>query len=163
MGTEGEVMVYKSETAKIRDRVLEYCRGSGVDIGCGIDKIKSDTLGVDCRELEGVDVCADASGKLGMFTDQQFDYVYSSHFLEHVESPIDCLQEWNRILKEGGYLVLYLPHKDYYTEENSEHKQELTQEVVLQWLEEVGGLRVIRNEMDIGVDRYSFLIIARLN
>jgi len=103
----------------------------------------------------------DASGKLKWTGDGQFDYVYSSHFLEHLDEPVEALHEWYRILKPGGHLILYLPHKDYYTEYNPEHKQELTMGLVLAWLNEIGNFEIIKSKMDVGTDRYSFLIIAR--
>ena len=149
-----------SETAKIRERVMPYCEGTGIDLGCGSDKVRPEAIGVDLRDLPGVNVREDASGKLAWVMDEQFDYVYSSHFLEHVERPLDCLREWARILKTGGYLILYLPHKDHYTEYNPEHKQFLTMEMVFDWLDLVGGLEVKKSMMDVGPDRYSFLIIA---
>lgn len=151
-----------SETAKIRERVLEYCQGYGIDLGCGDDKLKSETIGVDLRPLPGVNFIGDATKRLNRwFLDQEFDYVYSSHFLEHLDNPIEALCEWVRILKDEGYLVLYLPHKEHYLEYNPEHKQELDQETVLAWLKSVGDFEIVVNEMDVGKDRYSFLIVAK--
>ena len=150
-----------SETAKIRDRVLKYCQGLGVDLGCGDDKITPQTFGIDIRPLALVDIVRDASGKLDCFDDGAFDYVYSSHFLEHLEKPVEALAEWIRILKMDGYLILYLPHKEYYTEYNPEHKQELDQETVLGWLAKLWRFEIVVNEMDVGENRYSFLIVAQ--
>jgi glycosyltransferase involved in cell wall biosynthesis len=149
-----------SETAKIRERVLSYCKGKGLDLGCGDDKIVLDAIGVDLRELMGVDIVGDAT-KLHMFKDNQFDYVYSSHFLEHLYNPVKALVEWNRVLKNNGYLILYLPHMDHYKEYNPEHLQELTQELVLEWLKLAGNFDTIINEMDVDENRYSFLLIVK--
>jgi len=41
-----------------------------------------------------------------------YDFVLSSHMLEHSANPILALTEWIRLLKEGGALVLLLPDKD---------------------------------------------------
>ncbi len=41
-----------------------------------------------------------------------YDVVLSSHCLEHVANPLKALSEWIRVLKNGGYLLLVLPHKD---------------------------------------------------
>ena len=41
-----------------------------------------------------------------------YDFVLSSHMLEHTANPILALTEWLRILKDNGTLVLLLPHKD---------------------------------------------------
>ena len=150
-----------SETAKIRERVIQHCEGRGIDLGCGDDKIRPEAIGVDLRNLPGVNVVGDATN-ISWADDESFDYVYSSHFLEHVEYPIECLKEWVRILKSGGHLILYLPHREHYTEYNPEHLHELTMEMVLEWVEKVGEFELLVSEMDIGSpDRYSFLIIAK--
>jgi len=44
--------------------------------------------------------------------DASYECVLASHCLEHVANPLRALKEWKRILKEGGLLVLVLPHKD---------------------------------------------------
>lgn len=41
-----------------------------------------------------------------------YDFVLSSHTLEHVANPLRALREWLRVLKEGGVLLLVIPHKD---------------------------------------------------
>lgn len=41
-----------------------------------------------------------------------YDFVLSSHTLEHVANPLLALSEWIRVLKENGLLVLVVPHKD---------------------------------------------------
>jgi hypothetical protein len=35
------------ETSSIRNEVLEYCVGNGLDLGCGEDKITPSTIGFD--------------------------------------------------------------------------------------------------------------------
>ncbi len=44
--------------------------------------------------------------------DAQYDFVLSSHVLEHTANPLRALHEWLRILKPDGTLVMLLPHKD---------------------------------------------------
>jgi SAM-dependent methyltransferase len=41
--------------------------------------------------------------------DGSFDFVLSSHMLEHSANPIRVLLEWRRLLKPGGHLLLVLP------------------------------------------------------
>jgi SAM-dependent methyltransferase len=41
------------------------------------------------------------------------DFVVANHVLEHVTSPIDALREWQRILRDGGLLMLALPDKRF--------------------------------------------------
>jgi SAM-dependent methyltransferase len=45
-------------------------------------------------------------------TSASYDFVLSSHALEHTANPILALSEWIRLLKDQGTLVLLLPHKD---------------------------------------------------
>jgi SAM-dependent methyltransferase len=41
-----------------------------------------------------------------------YDFVLSSHTLEHTANPLRVLLEWKRLLKSGGIMVLVLPHRD---------------------------------------------------
>lgn len=41
-----------------------------------------------------------------------YDCVLASHCLEHVANPFRALEEWKRVIKIGGVLLLVLPHKD---------------------------------------------------
>jgi SAM-dependent methyltransferase len=42
-----------------------------------------------------------------------YDFVLSCHSLEHVANPLKAIQEWKRVLKPSGLLVLVLPDKRY--------------------------------------------------
>lgn len=44
--------------------------------------------------------------------DDFYDFVISSHALEHTSNPLKALVEMRRVLKAGGILILVLPHKD---------------------------------------------------
>ncbi len=57
-----------------------------------------------------VDVVGDASN-LPIRTGA-LDYLFSSHVLEHCPDTIATLNEWTRVLKLEGLLVLRLPHKE---------------------------------------------------
>jgi SAM-dependent methyltransferase len=41
--------------------------------------------------------------------DASYDFILSSHMLEHSANPIRVLAEWRRVLKRGGHLLLVLP------------------------------------------------------
>ena len=47
---------------------------------------------------------------LNCISDASYDFVLSSHNLEHLANPIKALQEWQRVLKPDGALVLVLPY-----------------------------------------------------
>jgi SAM-dependent methyltransferase len=48
---------------------------------------------------------------LGELVSGAYDFVLSSHMLEHTANPILALLEWRRLLADGGTLVLLLPDK----------------------------------------------------
>jgi SAM-dependent methyltransferase len=39
-----------------------------------------------------------------------YDFLLSSHVIEHLANPLRGLHEWLRVLKASGYLILILPH-----------------------------------------------------
>jgi SAM-dependent methyltransferase len=50
---------------------------------------------------------------MGKLPSGTYDFVLSSHVLEHSANPILALSEWKRLLKDDGYLVLVLPDKKH--------------------------------------------------
>ena len=97
----------KAQARRIREGFFaKYCQGHGLDIGYGGDPVVSGVRGWDFEHgdaqlLRGID-------------DNEYDFVYSSHLLEHLPDTALSLQNWWRVLKPGGYLLLYLPHRDLY-------------------------------------------------
>ena len=53
---------------------------------------------------------------------ESYDFVLSSHVIEHIANPIKALNEWKRILKIDGILVIVIPHK----EGTFDHKRNIT-------------------------------------
>jgi predicted SAM-dependent methyltransferase len=102
-----------NEAAKVKYEVVEYTRGRGLDLGCGPFKLYSHFTGVDNGHhwgTQGADIVQDCE-TLDMFASQSCDFVFSSHLLEHIEDYKAALKEWWRVIKPGGHLILYLPHK----------------------------------------------------
>ncbi len=50
---------------------------------------------------------------MGCLNSGAYDFVLSSHVLEHVANPILALSEWKRLLANDGILVLLLPNREY--------------------------------------------------
>jgi len=46
--------------------------------------------------------------------DATFDFVHSSHCLEHLENAYDGIGNWLRVLKSGGYLIVTIPETNLY-------------------------------------------------
>jgi SAM-dependent methyltransferase len=42
-----------------------------------------------------------------------YDCLIASHCLEHIANPIKALLEWKRVLRQGGLLLLIVPHRDF--------------------------------------------------
>jgi predicted SAM-dependent methyltransferase len=142
-----------TETDNCRHRLLKYCSGKGLDIGCGDGKIKPDAIGVDMDESVPANVRMDAK-TLPNYSDNSFDFVYSSHCLEDIEDTESTLREWLRVIKPGGFLVLYMPDKDYYPNigtlgANKNHKHDFYWEDLWTIMEKIGGVELIHH------DRYS--------
>gem|GEM_PF-280156 len=55
----------------------------------------------DAQYLEGV-------------ADESFDFVHSSHCLEHLRDPHEGLSNWFRVLRPGGHLIVTVPDEDMY-------------------------------------------------
>ncbi len=52
------------------------------------------------------------AGNLTRVKDGTYDAVLSSHTLEHLANPLGALEEWARVVRPGGHLLLVLPHRD---------------------------------------------------
>lgn len=46
------------------------------------------------------------------FGDDSQDYIISSHVFEHLPNPITALREWQRVIKDGGYVFMIVPLPD---------------------------------------------------
>lgn len=46
---------------------------------------------------------------LSDLADDSYDFLLSSHCLEHVANPLAALREWRRVVRPGGHLMLLLP------------------------------------------------------
>lgn len=100
------------ETSKARSRRVregffkKYLTGKGLDIGFGGDLVVPNARGWDFEH-------GDAQYLVSL-DDEQFDFVYSSHTLEHMPNPALALKNWYRVLRKGGFLILYIPHRELY-------------------------------------------------
>lgn len=65
----------------------------------------------DGRHAPGRQYIAEATS-LSQIESGVYDFILSSHTLEHVANPLAALLEWKRVLKRGGILVLVVPHKE---------------------------------------------------
>lgn len=69
-----------------------------------------------CGEYMPVDIVA--YGDNLPIPDKSVDFVINSHVLEHFFDPIKALEEWYRVIKDGGYIFMIVPHKERMFDKN---------------------------------------------
>lgn len=121
-------------------RYQKYFSGNGIDVGCGDDSLRRyaplfplmggvkdwDLAQGDAQELPGV--AAEA-----------FDWLHSSHCLEHLRDPFTALIRWCQVVRPGGHLVVIIPDEDLYEQGvwpsrfNGDHKHTFTLAKAKSW------------------------------
>lgn len=159
-----------NEAAKIRNELIPYTAGATLDIGCGPWRAFRHFIGIDEQAQPGVQL-AMRGESLEIFADEKFDAVFSSHFLEHVVDYKAALAEWWRVIKIGGHLCLYLPHREHYPKigepgGNPDHKHDFAPEDILNAMAEVArravrGWDLMEYEVRAGGNEYSFFLVFR--
>lgn len=79
-----------------------------LNLGAGGD-IRQDTHNVDVVDLAGIDAVVDLDEYPWPWRDNQWDRVLAKHVLEHLQEPVQALQEIARIVTPGGTLELWYP------------------------------------------------------
>ncbi|MEW6101101.1 MAG: methyltransferase domain-containing protein [Candidatus Omnitrophota bacterium] len=80
-----------------------------LNLGCGNTRIPG-TVGVDREKGEAVDLVCDLNTVPYPFSGNYADEIHMYHILEHLDNPVEKLEEAHRILKNGGLLYLRVPH-----------------------------------------------------
>jgi predicted SAM-dependent methyltransferase len=139
----------RAEVDHCRSRLLKYCQGQGLDLGCGPVKIKPDAIGIDIGH-PNADMIADAR-ILKNYPDNHFDYVFSSHLLEELANTEATLKEWLRIIKDDGLIVLYQVDEEYYypigdARCNRSHVHHFTTESLWEIFKKIGGVSLVHSQ-----------------
>lgn len=90
----------------------KYMSGYGLDIG-----FKGQTKGAMpvIERATGIDLgYPDYDGKHLPFKDDSQDFVFSSHMLEHCVDDLFMIEEWHRVTKIGGHIIIIVPHQFLY-------------------------------------------------
>jgi predicted SAM-dependent methyltransferase len=156
-----------------RAMLFPYCKGLGIDVGCGSKKTHPLALGVDLtpkgqtgkygserRQISEADITT-SGDNLYMFKDSVLDYVVARHNLEHYTDPIKTLKEWKRVLKKGGTLGIVIPDDEALDtiKLDPTHKHAFTQESFKNMLNTLGGFKIIKIRPC--VPQWSFICIAK--
>lgn len=109
-----------------------YFVGAGLDVGAGEDSLSRYafmfpriTSVTDWNHVNG-----DGTDLQGVPNDH-FDFVHSSHSLEHMRFPNVALRRWLQVVKPGGYVIVTVPDFEMYEHlrwpsENGEHTHYFT-------------------------------------
>lgn len=107
--------------------------GRGIDVGCGPDPIKAEVwpkvteIFPYDKELGHRD-----AQFLPEIENDTFDFVHSSHCLEHLMDTRSSLTNWLRVVRPGGFIVCTIPEELLYesgrwpSRYNPDHKRSFT-------------------------------------
>lgn len=137
----------------IRSKALLHCRGRGLDVGSSHWPLQG------CLPIHG-------PHERDRFGQGPFDFIFSSHCLEHISTWQSELQLWCDSIRVGGQCFIYLPHPamEMWVPNGpwvgAEHVWAPEPVSLVKWINENTGLRV--EEYSCYPDAYwSFYIIAR--
>ena len=127
----------KSAKRRFNDGYFQtrYFRGDGIDIGAGSDGLGSlmnSNVFPGIQSIRHWDVQDGDAKLMNGVVDDSFDFVHSSHSLEHMTDPFEALKNWIRITKPGGYIIVTVPDEVMYEKEvwpsmyNDDHKFSFT-------------------------------------
>lgn len=131
---DGNAMRFIEPVAK------HFCRGIGLDIGSGDWPLKG-ARPIDLKR--GNDAMSLPEGI--------FDYVASSHLLEHLPDYVAAIEHWKTRIRPGGTLFLYLPHRDqkYWRPQRcKKHRHLFYPSDVADLLRDLGFIDVLHSERD---------------
>ena len=92
---EGGKALYFSEVA----RKIEGIELDSERLGLSISRNDKKNVNFSSGNLENLE-----------FEDSYFDVIYSCWVVEHLENPQKCFDEFYRVLKPGGLLILWVPN-----------------------------------------------------
>ena len=105
--------------------------GRGIDIGCGPDPVTASARRFDMEHGD--------ANEITRYVNDQFDFVYSSHCLEHMHDPRFTILDWWKLVRPGGYLFVTVPDEDLYEQGifpskfNTDHKATFTISKARSW------------------------------
>lgn len=130
------------------------CKGRGLDIGC----MKPEWAFPGSIPI---DIDFDDPYDAYNLPEGIYDYVFSSHCLEHLPNWVDALDYWTEHIVPGGHLFLYLPDRSqryWLPFHNRKHYHAFDGDIIKSYLENSGRYR---NIFVSGVDaNHSFTAFA---
>lgn len=123
----------------------QVCEGRGVDVGC----MKIEWAFPGARPI---DISFNDGYHALNLPEQNIDYIFSSHCLEHIDNWVDVMNYWYNTLRVGGVLFLYLP--DYSQEywrpwNNRKHKHIFSSTIIKDYMVSRGYKNVFNSGVDL--------------
>jgi len=163
----------------IEEKIIEHyitshfnlLKTNGLDLGCGKRRAIETAIGIDVvrgfSEPYGWYVNPEIIGNADdlPFKDETIDWIINSHLIEHFIDPVTTINEWLRVLKIGGLLVMVVPlaeHTGYIGSEGADpthfhdYSIESFKEEVIEQLEDVELVEI----KDTGIE-WSFVVVIR--
>jgi len=125
----------KSILRRVHDSrfATRYFVGKGIDVGAGSDSLaKYQSLFPLCTGIDSWDKEQGDAQTLPGVDEGQYDFLTSSHCLEHLSEPFHALLHWVKVVRRGGHLVILIPdwtlyeHESWPSQFNSDHKHAFT-------------------------------------
>jgi len=129
-----------------------FCKGKGLDIGGYLDWTFPGSQAINIVNKDKWDAYS--------LPNEKYDYIFSSHTLEHLKDYVGALEYWKEHLKDGGTLFLYLPHPDmkyWLPQNNRKHLHSFYPNDMHELLNDLGFTHVLFSERDL---YWSFSIIG---
>lgn len=80
-----------------------------LDVGCGLNKFAG-AIGIDKNPASRADVICDLDRFPWPLADASFDQVRAIHVIEHVADVVRTVEEFHRLLRKGGRIIIETPH-----------------------------------------------------
>lgn len=132
----------------------QFCKGMGLDIGGFFEWT--------FPGAKPINVLIEDEWDAYHLPNEKYDYIFSSHTLEHLPDYIKALEYWKEHLKSNGVLFLYLPHPDmeYWLPQNDrKHLHSFYPEDVHRLLIDIGFANAVHSERDL---YWSFTVVGIL-
>lgn len=125
VGTESQKTYEEKLNSGFFDK---YMSGHGAEMGYVGYSAGAQTILEDC---DGYDKSTPGYDGLHIpVPDNHYNWLYSSHTLEHIDNWVATIQEWYRVVKPGGHIITVVPHRDLYEKKtglpsrwNGDHKR----------------------------------------
>lgn len=130
----------------------KFCIGKGLDIGGFFNWTLPGAIPINILIKDRWDAYN--------LPDEKYDYIFSSHTLEHLPDYVKALEYWKGHLKEQGILFLYLPHPDmeyWLPQNNRKHLHSFCPKSIVNLLKDLGFSQILCSERDL---YWSFSVVG---